>query len=249
MARPIGVVIWEGPSPVDGAPIAFIATGLARPSKNVKTGDMIQTWILRADMSPMDALRTDADESVCGTCPLRGTLRADGKRDGRACYVNVGRAPSSIWRAYQRGTYPRVTPEQAAVIFNGRPVRLGSYGDPAMVPFEVVERALVGAAHWTGYSHQWRTTDPRWAGLLMASCDSADDLRVARKQGWRSFVVVPRHASLPAGSVECAATREINKRLCDSCGMCAGTREGAVVGAVDVAIRAHGPGAKHVLAA
>ena len=44
-----GVVLYEGPSVLDGAPIAVIAT---LKSANVKTGDMIQTWIIRSDMHP-----------------------------------------------------------------------------------------------------------------------------------------------------------------------------------------------------
>lgn len=242
-----GIVIWEGPSPVDGAPIVMIASGLDRQSKNRKTGAMVQTWILRADMPPIEALRVGADESICGSCPLRGRF-VEGRRVERSCYVNVIQAPGAVWRAYRAGTYARVTPEEAAVILAGRAVRLGAYGDPAMVPFDVVSAALAQVTNWTGYTHQWRTTDPRWAGVLMASCDNTDDLREARRAGWRAFVVVPQGAPLPSGTVECAATRERAPRQCIDCGMCMGTRGGTRTGAVSVAIQAHGVGAKHIAA-
>ena len=67
-----GVIIWEGASAIDGAPIRVIATGLKTSSHNAKTGDLIQTWILRADMTPQEAVDSGADESICGGCPHRG---------------------------------------------------------------------------------------------------------------------------------------------------------------------------------
>lgn len=39
----MGKIIWEGKSRFDGKPIVCIAT---ENSKNRKTGDMVQTWIL-----------------------------------------------------------------------------------------------------------------------------------------------------------------------------------------------------------
>lgn len=66
-----GLVLWEGPSRLDGAPIVLIATGMRRGSSNEKTGPMVQTWILRQDVAPHVAQRTGADASVCGDCPLR----------------------------------------------------------------------------------------------------------------------------------------------------------------------------------
>lgn len=33
-----GLVLWEGPSPIDGAPLVCIAMGLKRGSANSKTG-------------------------------------------------------------------------------------------------------------------------------------------------------------------------------------------------------------------
>lgn len=63
------MILWEGKSPFDGAPIVLIATGYARPSKNTKTGALLQTWILRQDVAPHDAVASGADASVCGDCP------------------------------------------------------------------------------------------------------------------------------------------------------------------------------------
>lgn len=242
---PNGAIIWEGPSAHDGAPLVVIVTGIRGASQNRKTGDMLQTWILRADVDPIAALATDRDASICGACPLRGVL-VDGKRKGRACYVNVGQAPLSVWRAFDRGSYPRIAPADVARMIAGRAVRLGAYGDPAMVPLSVWQDLTSKASTWTGYTHQWRTR-PEYSGLLMASADSVDDRRDARAQGWRAFYVVPAHADIPVGAMECAATRARNPLQCADCGACAGTRNGATGHAVDVAIQAHGSGARYVV--
>jgi hypothetical protein len=69
-----GVILYEGPSVIDGAPIVAIATGFKSPSSNDKTGTMIQVWILRADIAPHEAQKTGADESICGDCPMRPLL-------------------------------------------------------------------------------------------------------------------------------------------------------------------------------
>lgn len=94
--------------------IVVIATGFENPSENIKTGDMIQIWILLKSMSPVDGVKSGADKLICGGCSLRRNY--DGER---SCYVNVGQAPLGIWRAWRNGAYPLLT-EYA--VFNGRAV-------------------------------------------------------------------------------------------------------------------------------
>ena len=50
-----GVILYQGPSLLDGAPIVVILTF---STDNAKTGDMLQTWILRADMPPTVAIQS-----------------------------------------------------------------------------------------------------------------------------------------------------------------------------------------------
>lgn len=239
-----GAIIWEGPSRFDGSPIVVIATGIRGRSQNRKTGDMVQVWILRQDCSPVEAVQTGRDATVCGTCPLRGDGRT-GK--GRACYVNLGQAPSSVWAGYRRGSYPRVTWSHAMRLVAGRVVRLGAYGDPAMMPLTMARTLVAAASGRTGYTHAWRDIDPAWSRLLMASADSVADRRAARAAGYRSFYVMPKGSAIPRGTMECASTRTDRPSLsCSECLACSGTR---VAGrGVDVAIIAHGAGAKYVTA-
>lgn len=224
-----GRVIWEGESLLDGAPIVVIAIGFGSGSKNRKTGNMIQTYILRRDVSPVDAVQSGADFSICGNCVHRGTVepvsrRSKRKRNkGRTCYVNLGQGPLAVFRAYSRGVYPLWD----GYGVNGRMVRLGTYGDPAAVPVWVWENLLRDADGHTGYTHQWR--DPRFAALrkyCMASADSTLDALAAQAKGWRTFRVgLPSHAAAERGvEALCPASAEAGKKLsCAQCRACDGT--------------------------
>lgn len=234
MAKPPnGAILWEGPSVLDGSPIAVIATGLTdRRVRNQKTGDMIQTWIMRADMDPHDATKSGDDAAVCGQCPHRPAL-------GGACYVNVFQAPKSVWNTYKRGRYPHMAPEEAAEALAGHMVRLGSYGDPAAAPFELWATVVAKAQGRTGYTHQWRTCDPRFATLVMASVDTPAEGLQARSKGWRTFRVRDGSEPLqPKAEFICPASAEAGYRTdCASCRACGGN--GAKAKASPVII-AHG---------
>src|SRR5271154_1354735 len=102
MLKPNGVILYQGPSLIDGAPIVAIA--IAGKSSNRKTGNMVQTYILRSDLEPTAAIKQGLDVSICGDCRHRG----DGTGKGRTCYVNVGQGPLGVYRAFKRGRYPKI---------------------------------------------------------------------------------------------------------------------------------------------
>lgn len=213
-----GVILWEGPSALDGSPIVVIATGLkGRASRNEKTGDMVQTWIIRADVDPHDATKSGEDASVCGDCPHRPAL-------GGSCYVKVFQAPKSVWKAYKRGVYPRAAHDELAAIGEGRMVRLGSYGDPAAAPFAMWQALVSRAAGVTGYTHQWRTANPAFRTIVMASADSATEGVMARAAGWRTFRIRTADEPLqPKAEFVCPASAEAGYRTdCASCRACGG---------------------------
>jgi hypothetical protein len=229
-----GVVLFEGPSQIDGQPIVAIAT---LKTKNEKTGNMVQTWIIRADCSPIEAINTGEDASVCGDCPLRGIV-ADGRNVGRSCYVQVRNAPRAIWQAYRSGRYAHYSPAAHAHLFQGRVLRLGSYGDPTAVPLGVWEPLLRLARRHTGYTHQWRAF-PEYRAFLMASVDHAHELPAAHAAGWRTFRTLAHLAELRAGERLCPASAEAGKRTtCDKCAACKGA--GSNPQLVSIAIVAHG---------
>jgi hypothetical protein len=232
-----GLVLYRGPSVLDGSPIIVIATGTRKSSSNTKTGHLIQTWIVREDVSPVDAIHSGADASICGSCPHRGTI-VDGRNQGRSCYVAVFQAPRNVWQSFHRGLYPVVSLDAAQKAFAGKRVRLGAYGDPAAVPLEVWQAALGEAEAHTGYTHQWRSCDPRFASIVMASCDSQADYAEAQARGYRTFRVRTADETLNKREIVCPASKEAGyKTTCASCVACGG--HGAKARA-DVAIMVHG---------
>lgn len=217
--KPNGCILYEGPSRLDGSPIVVIATGLNGSSGNRKTGDMIQTWIIRSDLHPLEALRGGTDTGICGDCPHRS--KASG--GSGACYVNVSQAPTSIWNAYKRGSYPAVDWER----FRGRAIRFGAYGDPTAAPLKLWRKLGKLSSANTGYTHQWRRF-PGYRGLLMASVDTPAEAAEASRRGWRTFRIRTQAQPLEAGEFICPASEEAGKRmLCAACMACDGNRRGA----------------------
>lgn len=262
-AKPAGFVLYEGPSQLDGQPIVVVAT---MDTDNPKTGDMIQTWIIRADVDPITASRTGADYSICGACPLRGKAnpsKPTGWADERGCYVNLAFAVSGVFKAYRAGRYPRAVvfanlffnPADIGQPVNGRPcigkgraIRLGAYGDPAAVPRWVWDNLLRHATGWTGYTHQSKTA-PGLApvDLCMVSADTETEARAAWRSGRRTFRIIPTVADVvPGAEIICPATDEGgNRTTCTNCKLC----RGSISGARSIAVVVHGAGARHALAA
>lgn len=225
------MILYEGPSLFDDEPIVVIATGLGRSSKNTKTGKMVQTHILLQETDPNEALTSRKDGSICGACNLRGT-----NRETRSCYVNVGRAELSVWRAYKRNKYQRGWPD-----FNDSYVRIGTYGDPCAVPAALWLDLVKQAKGWTGYTHAWRS--PRtldYQPFLMASADTQAEAEEAQALGWRTFRVrlADEPLTVRPREVVCPASAEAGHKLqCMACRMCDGARYAK---RPNIAIQAHG---------
>lgn len=228
--KPQSVSIYHGPSMIDSKPIRVILTGFKRPSTNPKTGAMIQVYIMRADISPLEAIESSGDRSVCGDCIHRPANLG-------SCYVRIFQGPRSVYAAHDRGNIPTVTPTEASVLLGGRSIRLGAYGDPAAVPYGVWNDLLAPGRKrrrtLTGYTHQWKTCDPKYQLILMASTDTPRETAQAQAKGWRTFRVRPLGTPVLPGEVPCANVRDIQ---CDECGLCCGLS----ITAKSVTIEAHG---------
>lgn len=239
------LILYEGPSLLDGKPIVVIGVVSGR---NRKTGKMVQTYIQRADMDPRDANRTGEDVSICGTCPLRGTAnltKPTGLADKRGCYVQIGQGPLGVYRAYKRGRYAKAeSTEEITTLGRGHMVRIGTYGDGAAVPRYVWDALRGEAMGHTAYSHQsgeiGSSFDP---AFYMVSAGSERDARAAWAQGMRTFRVVEKVEDIVRGEeILCPASKEAGKRVkCADCLLCGG----AMVKAKSVAIPAHGAGLKY----
>lgn len=231
--RPLnGVILYRGPSELDGKPIVVVATGLDG-SKNRKTGDVIQTYILADNGDrPTVALENGGDESVCGNCIHR-------KKNGwGSCYVNVGQGANQVYDAYKRGSYPEFELSMLDDHFSGRLVRLGSYGDPAAVPVRVWRLICGVTAGRMGYTHQWRTCNQELKEFCMASCETVAGMKRAKEKGWKSFRVRNNDEPVLPGEFVCPASDEAGKRLtCEDCKVCRG---GEYKGAATPTIVVHG---------
>jgi hypothetical protein len=175
---------------------------------------VVQTYILREDINPLEASKTGADASICGTCPLRGTPTSDPARkiaQGRRCYVNLGQGVLIVWRAYHKGVYPDAQdPASRAAIGRGRVVRVGTYGDPAAVPDHVWTELLAEADTWTAYTHQkpWRPD------IAMQSADDYHEAVLHWKAGRRTFRVIAELDHLdPSNETLCPASKEAGRRV------------------------------------
>jgi hypothetical protein len=222
----IGFIAYEGPSVIDGQPIVVIVNRIDADSENAKTGGLVQSFIIRADIAPTDALKTGDDESVCGDCKHRPLLAAS---NGEApCYVNVGRSVRSVYDAYKRGRYVKAPLETIALALAGKNLRMGTYGDPAAAPAVVWHRLIRYCADWVGYSHQWRNIDASdWSGMLMASVDNDQEYADAKTLGWRTFRVA-LDESKASTEARCPASKEMGQRTtCNACLLCSGTSKRA----------------------
>jgi hypothetical protein len=238
-----GFILWEGASLYDGKPIVVIAT---MESGNVKTGDMVQTWILRQDINPIEASRTGEDKSICGDCPHMGkpSDKAKGWAVKRSCYVNLLHGPLGIWKTYQAGKYPKVNPFLLSELCRDRMVRIGSYGDPSAAPLNGWKELVRHAKGWTAYTHASRNPLP---DMLMTSADNIGQAQAAWERGERTFRVVSAVTDLIKGKEAlCPASKEAGQRsTCEACKLC----NGALSKAKSIAIVAHGNGKKHAIAA
>ena len=220
-----GYVLFEGQSPVNGENIVGILT---IKTTNKKTGQMAQLWILNADIDPVDAKKQGKDESVCGACKLRQSL-------GGACYVNLGHAPKQVYKAYKRGIYKPVS-RKGFAIFTGLSIRFGAYGDPAMLPVDILATLKSVAKNNTSYTHQWaeKNTDMVLKSLSMASVDNIEEQKIASDNGWRTFRVANIDSEVLENEIVCPnVTKGITCLECKLCG-------GASVKAKNIVIPVHG---------
>jgi hypothetical protein len=248
-----GVVFYEGPSQIDGQPIVAVATF---KTSNDKTGNLIQTWIIRSDVHPSEALDTGADSSICGSCPLRGRIvpaseskkktKSETVNKDRACYVLVQQAPAAIFKTYKAGKYPKLDKSHARY-FGSKGLRKGSYGDPTAVPMEAWAEieSYVHGVHKPGYTHQWKDEKfSGWSTKVMASTHTLAENEVAQAAGWRTFRTIASVDDIAPNEILCPGSLEGGfTASCDQCGACDG-RRGMEDKRRNVAIVAHGSGGK-----
>jgi hypothetical protein len=217
----MSLVIYRGPSAYD--PSVTIRAVLVPDSGNSKTGNMAQLFILHDAVAPQVAQRTGEDAAVCGSCPLRPA-------NAGGCYVVTCQGPLSTWKA--TATRGIAGAGEVSRALKGKTLRLGAYGDPAALPYAVIQylaRLVKGKA--TGYTHGWRSR-PDLKRFCMASVESTSQAIEAHAAGWRTFRVTTPEAPAMEREIACPSDRV----SCSSCLLC----RGASLAARSITIPAHG---------
>jgi hypothetical protein len=168
------------------------------------------------------------DGKVCMDCPFAVSNGAKLS----ACYTHKLRQYTgflsqlrSVGKRYKSfDDIPEYTEDMHMLIADicvNRYVRFGTYGEPSLLPLELVESMTYVAMSWTGYTHQWRKRD-EYAPYFMASVHSAMEQEIATLIGYRSFVVASETLSQ---FTSCPASEEMGfKSNCSKCGLCSGTK-------------------------
>jgi hypothetical protein len=226
MKKPAGIILYKGASALDQSrEIVVIAT---LSSKNRKTANMVQVWILSADTHPVRLSADKLDDLICGNCHHRQSL-------GGACYVNIGQAPAAVFKAYQRGLYPVYDASKHDALFKGRKIRLGAYGDPAAMPFEIAQHFVSLADGHTGYTHQQHHAgfDKRFLSLCMVSADTPKQAAAAHAIGAKTFRIAVDITEKFDNEMQCLS--DSDGTSCDDCGICKGSSA-----PVNIVIAVHG---------
>ena len=205
-----------------------VVTIITFASANRKTGDMAQVWILNKDINPVEALKNGASSEICFDCPhlINST-----------CYVNVGQAPARVWDAYQRGIYAPLDMDVLAAMLKWKAVRFGAYGEPVLIPLDLVAFMAKHARGYTGYTHQWRKLEYlEYNRYFMASADSVSDVFEAHAMGYRSFRVKGENDENLANEIDCPNTT--TGVQCRDCTLCDGM--GAHGKGKSITVKVHG---------
>lgn len=179
-------------------------------SANVKTGDMAQVWILNKDINPVDALKSGASKEVCFNCT---------HLVNKTCYVNVGQAPQSVYKAYKMGKYAPLDLDILKALIKWKAVRFGAYGEPVLIPLHLVKFMAQHARGFTGYTHQWQNLAYLdYKEYFMASTDNISEVVKAHQMGYRTFRVKGENQVNLANEIDCPnATTGVQCRDCTLC--------------------------------
>jgi len=225
-----GYIVYKGKSILN--PKENIVVINTYTSKNEKTGNMVQQWIfVDGEDNPLLISQKGNDNSICGNCPHRHSAN-------NTCYVDLSKAPRSIWDSYKKGNYPIFDAALHGKHFAHRKIRFGAYGDPAAVPYEIQDQLSKLCLSWTGYTHQaaHKNFDSRIANICMVSVDTPRQAMKYQDRGYRTFRVALENDNTLDSEIQCLNTTE-EQLQCIDCGLCDGLNRSSS----SIAVPVHGP--------
>ena len=165
------------------------------------------------------------DKKVCFDCPFAVSNGAKLS----ACYTHKVMQYSGFLSSLRSIKYdsfdqiPMLTNDiHEAIVTSAQNkfVRFGTYGEPTLLPINLVRDICAVAKNWTGYSHQWQTKN-EYSLYFMASTHTEGQQLLAEVLGWRSFVATD---NIIDKFVKCPASKEMGfVSNCSKCGLCSGT--------------------------
>jgi hypothetical protein len=212
-----GCVLYRGPSPWAPEGLAEednrIVIIMTFGSVNDKTGDVAQIWLFADKLKPTAAKAAGLHRLVCGNCALT-----------ELCYVKLHQAPRMVWTTYKAGRYPDYDPAQHDRVVQEKGVRFGAYGDPVLIPIELVQHfAQISNRNYTGFTEQWARPEFQvYRPYYMASIHREEDVALADSLGWRHYRVGTNGPQ--AGEVLCPHQNSALSRVvrCNECNACNG---------------------------
>jgi hypothetical protein len=105
--------------------------------------------------------------------------------------------------------------------------RFGTYGEPTLLPIELMTALSTIVKKYSGYTHQYMNVSKEYNRFLMSSVHNIFEANISKDLGYRSFLV---GSDKPANFVLCPSSSTIakdNKLSCANCGLCAGSNIGA----------------------
>ena len=237
MKNPTGYILYEGKSLHQNAKHDIVVILITGNSANKKTGNMMQLWIMLKDIDPILANKLGYDIAICGECPLKGIAHNDPTKKealNRTCYVNF-QTVRHIYRAYKKGNYPPMTPSHMSKKIRYNPIdvrrgiRLGAYGDPALIPSNVIDglrSKLPKETGITAYTHQSNSQNANLDSSFMISCETLEQAQTQWDQGRRTARTIKSIDDLQSNEMFCPATKEGGSRLqCFECKLCNAERD------------------------
>lgn len=187
-------------------------------STNRKTGDVIQQTIGTTQAET---------HASCEGCPLRPDI---GQKDSE-CYAYRGLSllgAIAQWKSAAKGNDQSLTTALKKRAKTAKFVRFGRIGDPSALDKKQLKAEIkqirgegLGVL---GYTHRWRDKGKHLKGEVLASCDNWQDVRDAKKAGWRSSLYqleVDGNKGVTEDGIKWVKCPYQTKGVqCNDCGLC-----------------------------
>ena len=166
----------------------------------------------------------DLADAVCFDCPFRAYLKCyTHKYQQYAGFVSMLKSIVREFTTLDYIPYVGNATEKILCMAKGRYIRFGTYGEPTLIPLDLVASMVNVSKSHTGYTHQW-AKNLDFAKYFMASTHNEAQAVIAQKMGFRSFIATNKPVKT---AVTCPASKEAGfKSTCEKCGLCSGERKG-----------------------